>query len=205
MRILLADDHQLFLDGLRGILLEMDADAEIVCVRDGNAALAALTTNAFDIALIDLRLPAYDGISLLEELGNRGCLTPVIIVTASEDPDDRRRVLEEGAMGFVPKSASCGQITDAIRAVLRGDIADAETIADEMSRSMRDWGRKHHVTPRQMQVLRLMAHGLSNQEIAERLSLSLATVKSHVAALFEAFDARSRTETVEKARRFGLE
>ena len=103
-------------------------------------------------------------------------------------------------MGLVPKSASCEQITDAIKTVLRGEIADG------MSESFQgDWGRKHHVTPRQMQVLRLMAHGLSNQEMAERLSLSLATVKSHVAALFERFDARSRTETVEKARRFGLE
>ncbi len=199
MRILLADDHQLFLDGLCGILREMDVDVELVCVRDGDAALATLIDNSFDIALIDLRLPSQDGFSLLDALANKGCLTPVIIVTASKDPSDQRCALDKGAMGFVPKSASCRQIIEAVRDVLRGEIVN------EIDNFQNDWGRKQRVSPRQMEVLRLMAYGISNQDIADQLSLSLATVKSHVAALFERFDARSRTEAIEKARRLGLE
>ena len=203
MKILLADDHQLFLDGLCSILRQMDEAMELTCVRTGYEALARLEAARFDIALVDLRLPGRDGFELLHRLRHINCLTPVIIVTASEDPDDRRRALDAGAMGFVSKSASCRQIIEAIEAALRGDTADA--LPDEMNRAHRDWARMHNITPRQLQVLRLMRQGMSNQEIAGRLTLRLATVKSHVAALFKSFDARSRTETVEKARRLGLE
>ena len=205
MRILLADDHQLFLDGLRGILLGMDAGADIVCARDGNAALEFLETGTFDIALVDLRLPARNGFALLEELEGMNCLTPVIIVTASDNPEDRRRALDAGAAGFVTKSASAGQITEAIRAVLRGEPADSIGMTENMARNQQEWARIHGLSRKRMEVLRLMSRGLSNQEIAERMSISLATVKSHVAALFKRFDASNRTETIEKARRHGLE
>ncbi len=204
MKILLADDHQLFLDGLCAILEVREAGAEIVCVRDGHAALQQLTEGNFDVALIDLRLPGCNGISLLEELCARNCLTPVIIVTASEDPDDRRQALEAGAMGFIPKSVSGQQIADALLAIKQGQMVDLDVL-EGMDQAQRDWARMHNITPRQLQVLRLARRGLSNQAIAEQLELSTATVKSHLAALFKAFDAQNRSETIEKARRLGLE
>ncbi len=204
MKILLADDHQLFLDGLCAILGVREDGAEVVCVRDGHAALEQLLEGDFDVALIDLRLPGRDGLGLLEELNARNCLVPVIIVTASEDPDDRLQALEAGAMGFIPKSASGQQIAEAILAIQQGQVVDADTL-DGLDQAQRDWARMHNITPRQLQVLRLVRRGLSNQAIAERLSLSTATVKSHLAALFRAFGTQSRTETIEKAHRLGLE
>ncbi len=203
MKILLADDHQLFLDGLCAILGVREDGAEVVCVRDGHAALEQLLEGDFDVALIDLRLPGRDGLGLLEELNARNCLVPVIIVTASEDPDDRLQALEAGAMGFIPKSASGQQIAEAILAIQQGQVVDADTL-DGLDQAQRDWARMHNITPRQLQVLRLVRRGLSNQAIAERLSLSTATVKSHLAALFRAFGTQSRTETIEKAHRLGL-
>ncbi len=204
MRILLADDHQLVLDGLCAILEAQEGCDAIVCVRDGHAALDQLTRGDFDVALIDLRLPGRDGISLLEALGERNCLVPVIIVTASEDPDDRQQALEAGAMGYIPKSASGQQIADAVLAIEQGQMVDLDAM-DELDQAQRDWARMHHITPRQYQVLRLARRGLSNQAIAEHLALSTATVKSHLAALFKAFGTQNRTETIEKARRLGME
>ncbi|HEC18005.1 MAG TPA: response regulator transcription factor [Gammaproteobacteria bacterium] len=203
MKILLADDHQLFLDGLCAILEARDV-GEVVCVRDGHTALAHLVEGDFDVALIDLRLPGRDGLGLLEELAARSCLVPVIIVTASEDPDDRLQALEAGAMGFIPKSASGQQIAEAVLAIQQGQMVGLDT-PDGLDQAQRDWARMHNITPRQLQVLRLVRRGLSNQAIAERLSLSTATVKSHLAALFQAFNTQSRTETIEKAHRLGLE
>jgi len=205
MKILLADDHQLFLDGLYSILRQKDASIAITCVRDGHEVLACLKDDLFDVALIDLRLPGRDGFELLERLGDINSLTPIIIVTASEDPDDQRRALKLGAAGFVPKSASGEQIWAAIRAVLRGEVVDAECIQYNLRQAHLEWARMHKITMRQLQVLRLLGRGLSNADIAGRLSLSLPTVKSHVGALFRALGARSRTEVVEKARRLGLE
>jgi len=189
---------------MRAILQGLDVVMQVECVHDGHAALERLLDSDHDMALIDLHLPGRDGLGLLEELGARNCLVPVIIVTASEDPDDRRQVLEAGAMGFIPKSASGHQIAEAILAIQQGRLVD-EVLPGGLDQTQRDWARMHNVTPRQLQILRLVRRGLSNQAIAEQLSLSTATVKSHISALFQAFGTQSRTETIEKARRLGLE
>lgn len=205
MKILLADDHQLFLDGLCGILRQVDEATHITCVRNGYDALARLDVDVFDIALIDLHLPGRDGFDLLETLGRTNCLTPVIIVTASEDPADQRQALQLGAVGFVPKSASGEQILSAVQTVLNGNVVDTAMLTHDLGLAQKEWARMHNITTRQLQVLRLLSRGLSNAEIAQQLSLSLPTVKSHVTALFRALEAGSRTEVVERARRLGLQ
>ncbi len=204
MKILLADDHQLFLDGLCSILRDMHNNVNLTCVHHGHAALKYLTAETYDVALIDLRLPGRDGLGLLGDMECLNCLTPIIIVTASEDPNDQKLALDKGAAGFVPKSASAKQITNAIQSVLNGEIMDIYA-ATKTTHVQSDWAEMHHISPRQMEVLRQMSRGLSNQEIADCMFISLSTVKSHVAALFRAFNANSRIETVEKARRLGLE
>ncbi|WP_221796727.1 response regulator [Oceanobacter mangrovi] len=209
MKILLVDDHQMFVDGLRGMLLgSSDLQAEVEAVHNGRDALQQMLAVDFDIALIDLRLPIMDGFSLLEELGRRENLTPVIIVSASRDPDDIRRAKSLGAMSFIPKSSSGQRIVQTIEAVLAGQLVYSEETAEEQdlaSLSDEQWASLHNLTPRQLEVLRLVRKGLSNLEIADQLHLSLATVKTHLSAIFMALGAKSRSESSKKAHQLGLD
>ena len=94
MKVLLADDHILFIEGMRSILNSMFSDVEFECVSNGHQALEKLLAESYDIALVDLRLPGIDGFSLLEKLSESLCLTPIIMVTASEDPWDMEKAIE---------------------------------------------------------------------------------------------------------------
>ncbi len=207
MKVFIADDHQLFIEGIHSVLAEVYADIEVDFANNGHSALNALTAEVFDIALIDLRLPNLDGFNLLHELFNINCLTPVIMVTASEDPLDMQKALDLGAMGFVPKSSTGKQIINAINRVLMGEVIRPDNLkqADMPITTKEDWARQHNITPRQLEVLRLIRNGLSNQAIADKLYLSKATVKTHIIAIFRALDTQSRTESVQKAQQLGLD
>ena len=207
MKVLLADDHHLFLEGIRSVLKNIFSDVEFECVSNGHQALEKLSNNAYDVALIDLRLPGIDGFSLLEELSKSLCLTPIIMVTASEDPWDVDKTLELGAMGFVSKSSNGKQIQHAIESVLRGEIVKPSNNnqSNTLNSTSTDWASQHNLTIRQLEVLRLMRHGLSNKAIAEQLFLSLATVKTHIVAIFQALGTQSRTEAIKKAQQLGLD
>ena len=207
MKIFLADDHQLFLEGMQSVLSYMAPDVQIYCAKNGVEALKQLTENVYDVALIDLRLPNLDGFSLLTELSKTNSLTPVIIVTASEDPQDVQLAINLGAAGFVPKSSSGQQIIAAINHVLNGEIVRPgdDCLAEDSTNGAESWARQHNITPRQLEVLRLIRHGLSNQAIADKLHLSMATVKTHIVALFQALNTQSRTETIRKAQQLGLD
>lgn len=209
MKILLVDDHQMFLDGLRGILTESGLATEIDAVNNGQDALKKLLSGAFDIALIDLRLPIMDGFTLLAELNQRNNLTPVIIVSASRDPDDMQKSAELGAMSFIPKSSSGQRIIQTINDVLDGKVTytnDGSPAGDSaFLTDSEEWAAQHNMTRRQLEVLRLVRKGLSNQAIAEQLCLSVATVKSHISAIFHALGAQSRSESSKKAHQLGLD
>ena len=209
MKILLVDDHQMFLDGLRGILAGSGLATEIDAVNNGQDALKKLLSGAFDIALIDLRLPIMDGFTLLAELNQRNNLTPVIIVSASRDPDDMQKSVELGAMSFIPKSSSGQRIIQTINDVLDGKVTysnDGYPAADTaFLNESEEWAAQHNMTRRQLEVLRLVRKGLSNQAIAEQMCLSVATVKSHISAIFHALGAQSRSESSKKAHQLGLD
>lgn len=207
MKIFLADDHQLFLEGMQSILIGIDPKIDIEFAYNGNDALKMLSKTNYDVALVDLRLPGLDGFSLLSELSKINCLVPIIIVTASEDPDDLKRAIDLGALGFVPKSSTGQQIIDTIKAVLNGEIviSNDDQRRQEKFEAQSNWARLHNITPRQLEVLRLMRIGLTNQAIAERLFLSTATVKTHIVTIFQTLGTKNRTETIEKIRQLGLD
>ncbi|KEA62928.1 Proline sensor-regulator PrlR [Marinobacterium lacunae] len=208
MKILLVDDHQLFLDGLTSLLAASERVESILTVNNGRDACALLKSGAFDIALIDLRLPIMDGFSLLEALSRAHSLVPVIVVSASRDPDDIRRAFELGAMSFIPKSSTGQQILETIEAVSKGELvyqSGGDSAGDAHQFSSEDWAAQHNMTQRQLEVLRLVRQGLSNQAIAEQLHVSLATVKSHISAIFQILDTQSRSESIKKAHQLGLD
>ena len=206
MKILLADDHQLFLEGMQSVLAGLSAYTHITCENNGQDTLKQLSEHSFDIALIDLRLPSINGFSLLKELSMINCLTPVIIVTASEDPQDIQLAIDLGAMGFVPKSSTGQQIITAIESVLMGEVVKPSSWEHNSTiENKQDWASQHKLTHRQLEVLRLIGHGLSNQAIADKLFLSIATVKTHIVAIFQALDTQNRTEAIKKAHQLGLD
>ena len=209
MEILLVDDHQMFLDGLKSILMTSDLVNNVECVNDGENALKKLIGSDFDVALIDLRLPVLDGFRLLEAANDAGCLVPIIVVTASKAPEDIRKAKELGALSFISKASSSTQILDTISRVLNGELVfpSEDSTVYKMTRELQstDWADKHNLTKRQLEVIWLIKQGLSNQEIADQLFVSLATVKSHLSAIFKVLDVKSRTEAINKAHQLGLD
>ena len=211
MKILLVDDHQMFLDGLTAILQRSENISQLQSVNNGHAAVDLLEKENFDVALIDLRLPVLDGFGVLQAAFERGILTAIIVVTASNALDDVVRAKKMGAMGYISKAASSAQIFDTIARVANGELvfpALGSTLASAAQASsdyQTDWAGQHNLTPRQVQVVRLLKQGMSNQQIANTLFVSIPTVKTHIAAIFKTLNVKSRAETISKIHQLGLD
>jgi DNA-binding NarL/FixJ family response regulator len=215
VKILVCDDHALFREGLRGVLAELEGGAtQLLEASDGAAALALADSQPdLDLVLLDLQMPGMDGWAGLRRFRSRHPTLPVVIVSASEELADVRAALGEGASGFIPKGSTGGQLIAALRLVLSGGVyvpaaalaeaaPDGGGIAAERARLRRE--RASELTPRQLEVLALVARGLTNREICGVLDIAEGTVKAHVAAIFEALGASNRTEAAVLARELGL-
>ena len=198
MNILLADDHCLFLEGLKHLIKRLYPTTIITEATNGIDTLAlASRDNEFDLALIDLRLPGIDGFTILKHLNQISSLLPVLIVSSSEDPDDINEAFNLCACGFVSKSFTPEELQHAISTVLEGGIYMPET--SKKDKLTPCWAKQHQITHRQLEVLRLTKKGRLNNEIADTLYITERTVKAHISSLFESFQAKSRTELVHKA------
>ena len=206
MKLLLGDDHLLFAEGTNAILSSFMPLVEIDVVHNGKDAYNKIVDQPYDAVLLDLRLPALSGFDLLRKLQEEHSLTPVIILTASDNPADAEQAIQLGARAFITKKCSGQEIVSTINRVLSGEIV---VLADQEGAHAlggnTNWAKQHDITPRQLEVLRLVRLGLSNQSIADQLSISLATVKSHISALFTAFNAATRSEVVDRAQMHGLD
>ena len=214
MQILIVDDHQLFLDGIRHILNRLDPDAEVIESTWADQAIEFLESGRnFDLVLIDLSMPGMDGISILQRMQLRGDWLPLVVVSAEEDVRTIKTVLEMGALGFIPKTHNSQQMLAALNAILDGDIyvppeiqkqidiqSARRNMASGSNASLKDSG----ITKRQYDVLQLLAKGYSNKQIATSLFLTEHTVKAHISALFSSFQAHNRTECVQIAQRRGI-
>lgn len=205
MKLLLVDDHQLFLDGLTALLSKGDNIDAIDTVNNGKEALEKLQSGQYDVALIDLRLPIMDGFELLQSLSESSCLVPIIIVSASADPSDIDLAFNMGAMSFIPKSSSGETIAHTIDQVMSGQKVFPDQTNTPLTPQAKQWASQHNLTQRQLEVLRLMRQGLSNQAIAELLSIRMPTVKTHISAIFQALGTQSRAESSKKAHQLGLD
>src|SRR5690242_15463830 len=191
-RLLIADDHPLFRAALRQAAAASVEDCTVLEAADLHTALERLRVDAdIDLVLLDLHMPGSQGLSGLAALRGQHPGVAVLVVSAHDEPRTVRRVLDHGAAGFIPKSASPAQIGEAIRAVLDcgtwipPDLARAvETLAPD-PRDTDLAARLARLTEQQYRVLALIGEGLLNKQIADRLAIQERTVKAHVTAIFE--------------------
>lgn len=209
IRILLADDHAILRAGLRSLLMP-ESDLDIVGeAGDGAQALQLAMQLRPDLVIMDISMPGVGGIEALEQLQKRLPETKVLMLTLHEDESFLRKAIQAGAAGYVTKRAVESELTNAIQTVIRGDIyihpAMTRTllkgITPEPSAKRKN---QNTLTQREMEVLRLLARGYTNNQIAERLSISPRTVEGHRANLMGKLELRSRMELVEYAEQHNL-
>jgi two-component system, NarL family, response regulator LiaR len=195
IRVVIADDHALVRSGLETILLLFD-DIELVAqADDGEEAVALCERTLPDVVLMDLVMPGVDGVAATREILRRCPATRVLVLTSFSDEALIESALSAGAIGYLMKDISGDQLAEAIRDACRGRPTLAPAAAEVlMHRVSAPLPVGSDLTSRERQVLILVAEGLTNAEIAERLVVSLSTAKTHVSSIISKLGASSRTE-----------
>ncbi len=209
IQILAIDDHPLFVDGLKMLLQQHGRASSVRVTNNANDTLALLDEGFEpDLILLDLNLPGMGGFSLLRILQQRGLMSPVLVVSASQSIHDARSAVENGAMGFVSKASSSDELLEAIDTVLAGDPflpkEWRETLAGGKEETSSSIARRAGITGRQLEILHLLAQGYANKMIAYELGLSEATVKVHLREVFKTLKVTNRTACVKAANDMGL-
>ncbi len=217
MKILVVDDHVLIREALRGVLTELQPDAEVVDASDGSQAMRLLGEGD-DIALVllDLHLPDRDGLAMLSELRAQYPYVPVVVLSALQERQTVLKALELGAVGFIPKSAHGRVMRSALQLVFSGGVYVPPEILDgydvteaKPAQALPAEGAKPAapgdlgLTERQIEVLTLMMQGKSNKAICRLMDLAEATVRNHVTAILKALKVSNRTEAVIAAAEHG--
>ncbi|MDC7806894.1 response regulator transcription factor [Luteimonas sp BLCC-B24] len=201
VRVALADDQALVRAGLRALLERHGID--IVFEADsGTSLLERLAAQPVDVVLSDIRMPGMDGIDALVALRARGDTTPVLLLTTFDDSDLLLRATDAGAQGFLLKDAAPDDLRDAIARVAAGDTLLQPVSTEPVRARYRfhdDHAPRETFTEREVAILRLLAGGYSNKEIARSLFLAEGTVKNYVSAILEKLGTRDRTRAVLKA------
>ena len=207
IRVVVADDHPIVRAGIVG-LLETAAGIEVVGeAADGAEAVALAEAERPDLVLMDLRMPGVDGASATASIVAAGTGTRVLVLTTYETDDHILAAIEAGASGYLLKAAPQAEILAGIRAVAAGETVLAPSIAAKLvSRVRADAASvdRPALSPRELEVLALVAAGRSNPEIARELYIGEATVKTHLLHAFEKLEVNDRTRAVTRAMELGL-
>ena len=210
IRVLLADDHEIVRLGLRAVLESAD-DIEVIGeVATAEAAIAAAQAGGIDVILMDLRFgPGVEGTRLATgadataEIKRTMEKPPHVLVVTNYDTDaDILGAIEAGALGYLLKGAPPEELLAAVRSAAEGDSTLSPTVANRLMTRVRT--PRTSLTPRELEVLKLVASGSSNREIGRTLLLSEATVKSHLVHIYDKLGVRSRTSAVAAARKQGV-
>lgn len=200
VRIVLVDDQDLIREGIKALLALSGRIQVVLEAGDGDELLARREDAAFDVVVMDIRMPGRDGLSTLAELRRRGDPVPVLILTTFDDNALFDRAVASGAQGFLRKDARPEALVDAIVSLRDGGTAFAPETADTARFSYPDIDQQRiELSEREIAVLRLMAGGYANREIARTLFLAEGTVKNYVSELLAKLGARDRTQAVLKA------
>ncbi|HKK03646.1 MAG TPA: response regulator transcription factor [Gammaproteobacteria bacterium] len=201
VRIGLADDQALVRQGLKAVLNDIDGFAVLVEAADGAHMLAELATTPVDVVVTDIRMPGMDGMALCKRI-RQAHATPVILLTTFDEDGLLEAAVEAGACGFLLKDASPEDLAAAVLCAVRGETW-LQPVPTAPFRERLEGGQPHSpgesFSVRELAVLRLMAGGYSNREIARSLFLAEGTVKNYVSDILAKLEARDRTRAVLKA------
>ncbi|MGH8876208.1 MAG: response regulator [Stackebrandtia sp.] len=199
--VLLADDHPVVRAGLRGMLESQPDIAVIAEAASGDEAVTVATANPPDVVLMDLRMPGGDGVSATRRLAG---LCRVVVLTTYDTDADIVRAVAAGAVGYLLKDTNPGELVRAIRAAARGETVLAPSVAARLVSTVRNPRGGDGISRRELEVLRLVAEGVSNADIGARLHIAEATVKTHLLRVFHKLGVNDRTAAVTTAVRRGL-
>lgn len=211
IRVMLVDDQTLVRQGVCG-LLDLADDIEVAgMAADGKEAIEKLPTVKPDVMLLDLRMPEMSGIEVLEHLNAEGTLPPTVILTTFDDDELVLAGLRAGAKGYLLKDVSLEELVGAIRTVNEGGSLVRPAVTDRVLKGLErlhpefsSLDRPDPLTDRETEILRLMAGGYSNKEIANSLCVAEGTVKNHVSNVLSKLGVRDRTRAVLKALELGI-
>jgi DNA-binding NarL/FixJ family response regulator len=202
IRLALADDQALVRSGLRALLAGLPRLQVVFEAVDGDDLLSRLAQSPVDVILSDIRMPGRDGFAMLQALRERGDATPVILLTTFDEGELPLRAAEAGAQGFLLKDASPEDLLEAIERVARGEtlLAPVPTGPVRARYAYRELSAPTDTfNEREVAILRLLAGGYSNKEIARSIHLSEGTVKNYVSEILDKLGTRDRTRAVLKA------
>jgi DNA-binding NarL/FixJ family response regulator len=213
IRVLLVDDQKLMREGLC-VLLELEPDLEVAGeAEDGQAALETYATLQPDVVLMDIRMPGMDGVEATWRLRERWPQARIIILTTFDDDEYVFEGLRAGALGYLLKDVSGQELAEAVRTVAAGGALIEPSVARKVLAEFArlapparppEEGLPEPLSERERDVLRLLASGLSNREIAKRLSLAEGTVKNYVTSILQKLGVRDRTQAAVRARELGM-
>jgi DNA-binding NarL/FixJ family response regulator len=202
VRVALVEDQDLVRAGLQALLERLGIEV-VLLAADGAELLERISAAAVEVIVSDIRMPGLDGIAMVRELRQRGNRTPVVMLTTFEDGDLLLAAVEAGAQGFLLKGASAEDLMAAIDRARRGEqwLAPVATqaIHPRLAAATRTEGERIDLGARELEILRLLAGGYSNKEIARSLDLAEGTVKNYVSEILAKLGTRDRTRAVLKA------
>ena len=216
IRVLLVDDQALFREGLR-TLLDLQPDIEVVGeAKDGREAIECVARAAPDVALMDLQMPVLDGVAATRDIRARHPNTQVIVLTTFDDDEYVFEALRAGAVGYLLKDVASDRLAEAIRCAARGEsflqpsvaakvVAEFTRLADAPhARARANQSLIEPLSDRELEILRLVAAGASNKEVAATLVIAEGTAKNHVTNILSKLGVRDRTQAALKAKELGL-
>jgi DNA-binding NarL/FixJ family response regulator len=208
IRVLIADDHPVYRDGLR-LLVDRAADLELIGeVETGTEAVAMAAVERPRIVLMDIRMPEMSGIEATRRIVEADPNVAVLVLTMSEDDNSLVAAMRAGARGYIPKDADAEELLRAIRAAAVGEAIFGASIATRLVSYFDDDARASaafpDLTERELDILELIAQGRSNAEIGQRLGIASKTVRNHVANVLNKLEVADRSQAIVRAREAGL-